>query len=114
MNPEEFASRIVDVSAASDIVDDYDLTIHENIVVRARITLTAGFIDIYRNFDTGKTAFAWIVDEERVFGADNTGGWHVHPYEDSGNHRESGEWTFQEFIREVEDRADEGTKNGHS
>lgn len=104
MTAAEFASRIVDVSAAYDIVEDYDFTIHENVVVRARLTLADGFIDVYRNFETGKVAFAWIVDEERVFGADNTGGWHVHPYDNPERHRDAEPWTLREFMDAVDDQ----------
>lgn len=34
LTPDAFASRIIDACAASDVVEDYDLQIHDNVVVR--------------------------------------------------------------------------------
>lgn len=102
MNPEEFASEIIDSCADSDIVENYNLEIKENIVVTSRLELNKGIIDVYRNFKTGKVAFAWVLNNERVFGADNTGGWHLHPYENPEKHIESNKVSFPEFLHEVE------------
>jgi Ethanolamine utilization protein EutJ (predicted chaperonin) len=50
--------------------------------VNFRIPLTIGnFVDIFYNEETGTTAFALIEKGKRIFGADNTGGWHLHPFE---------------------------------
>lgn len=74
MNPEAYAAELIDLCATSPVVDDFDVDIRDNLVVRARVSLMKGFIDIYRNFKTGTTAFAWVVDDRRIFGVDNTGG----------------------------------------
>lgn len=102
MGAVQYASRIIDVCAGSSVVVDYDLEVFENIVVRARIDLEAGFVDVYRNFATDKEAFAWIRDDRRVLGADNTGGWHRHPLDDPERHLPSDPVTLEEFIAEVE------------
>lgn len=103
MNPREFASHLIDICAKTKIVKDYDLAIHENIVVRSKITLTKGFLEVYKNFDTDKTAFAWIVNGKRIFGADNTGGWHIHPYENPSNHKSSESIELEDFLEDIEE-----------
>lgn len=55
--------------------------------VNLRVGLTVGgFIDAFYNEQTGTTAFALIREDRRVFGADNTGGWHMHPFKDPRLH----------------------------
>ena len=53
--------------------------------LRVPIT-TGGFVDAFYNAQTGTMAFAFIRRGQRVFGADNTGGWHVHPFASPGRH----------------------------
>lgn len=43
---------------------------------------TGGFVDIFYNEETRTTAYALIRADRRVLGADNTGGWHVPPFDD--------------------------------
>ncbi len=102
LTPDAFASRIIDACAGSDVVEDYDLQIHENVVVRSRIRLIHGFIDVYKNFQTDTTAYAWIADEARVFGADNTGGWHRHPYGRVAEHEPCEPVGIESFLEDVE------------
>ena len=101
MSAGDFASRIIDLAAKHDFIQDYSIDVNEAVVLNARIDLEKGFIDIYRNFETGKTAFAWIIDEKRVYGADNTGGWHTHPFSDPESHQESDEVKLEEFVQRV-------------
>jgi hypothetical protein len=62
------------------------------------------FLDVYYSGKTGKTAFAQIKDEQRIFGADNTNGkWHWHPYENPQRHDVTNETiTFDQFLNDVE------------
>lgn len=73
-------------------------------VARIRVFLVNfTFLDIYYNQKTGTTTFAQIRRDQRIFGADNTKGWHWHPLDDPSKHLESDEEiTFDEFFREVE------------
>jgi hypothetical protein len=72
--------------------------------INLRMDLTAGgFIDVFYNEQTGTTAFALIQQNRRVFGADNTGGWHVHPFRDPSLHDAlSQPMSFVDFMAEVE------------
>jgi len=64
---------------------------------------SGGFIEAFFNERTGTTAFALIRDRQRVYGADNTGGWHVHPFVDPSRHISmQGVMSFAEFVAEVE------------
>lgn len=64
---------------------------------------TGGFIDAFYNEQSGTTAFALIRHRQRVFGADNTGGWHVHPFADPTRHDPlPREMSFAEFVSEIE------------
>jgi hypothetical protein len=45
------------------------------------------------------------LEDKRIFGADNTGGWHLHPFENSEQHEELlREISFADFITAIEDR----------
>lgn len=60
-------------------------------------------VDVFYNQKTGKTSFAQIRDDRRIFGADNRKGWHWHPREDPSQHIEAErEITFEEFLAEIE------------
>ena len=63
------------------------------------------FADAFYNEATGKTAFALIKSERRIFGADNTGGWHWHPFETPDSHNPTPEAvTFENFLGRIEER----------
>jgi hypothetical protein len=72
--------------------------------INRRIDLaTGGFIDAFYNEQTGTAAFALIQHNRRVFGADNTGGWHLHPFHDPSLHVElSQPMSFVGFVAEIE------------
>lgn len=62
-----------------------------------------GFIDVFYNEQTETTAYALIQDGQRVFGADNAGGWHVHPFGDPDRHDPLvGAISFSEYVDEIE------------
>ena len=64
---------------------------------------TGGFIDTFYNEHTGTTAFALIRQGSRAFGADNTGGWHIHPFADPSQHVPlPGAMSFAGFVAEIE------------
>jgi hypothetical protein len=64
-----------------------------------------GFIDVFYNEQTGTTAYTLVRPSRRAFGADNTGGWHVHPFDDPDRHASlPGPMSFAEFVAEIERR----------
>jgi hypothetical protein len=63
-----------------------------------------GFVDTFYNEETGTTAYALIQADRRVFGADNTGRWHLHPFDDPDRHDAlPAAMSFAEFIAEIEE-----------
>ena len=99
-----YAQGVIDACAGSDKVIGCTVLLYDVPVVKFRVDMADGsFIDIFYNADTGKVSFAWIVDKQRVFGVDNTRGWHVHPLGDPARHQAHPPMTFGEFLAEVED-----------
>ena len=72
--------------------------------ISLRISTSAGtFIDAFYNEQTSTMAYALIHKGQRVFGADNTGGWHVHPFADPARHEPSPTpVSFSYFVAEIE------------
>lgn len=106
MKSREIASKIIDLAAQNVEIKDYDIEIHEATILEARINLEKGFIDVFKNDRTDKTAFAWIINQKRKYGADNTGGWHKHPLEDPEKHRSTEPIQIQEFVKYCIDNLD--------
>ncbi|MBI4631925.1 MAG: hypothetical protein HY740_09485 [Chloroflexi bacterium] len=68
------------------------------------------FVDAFYNEATGKTSFALIKNSQRIFGADNTGEWHWHPFDSPDSHLSSSEAiTIAEFLSEIEKRTPAST-----
>lgn len=72
--------------------------------VNIRVTLSDNqFIAAFHNEATGRTAFVLIQNNQRIFGADNTGGWHVHPFANPAQHDSlNAPMTFLESVRSIE------------
>lgn len=102
VKPRAFAGHLIDLFAELAFVEDYEIETLEGVVVRCRVRLARGFVDIYRNFETGTAAYAWVVDDTRVLGADNTGGWHRHPLDDPDDHVPCDPVPVEDFLRQVD------------
>ncbi len=104
MTIAEFEREVFSVAIASPIcgIPVVRRLMPTSINLRVPITV-GGFVDAFYNEETGTTAYAMIQEGERVFGADNTGGWHVHPFDEPVHHRAlPDEMSFAEFIAEIE------------
>jgi len=56
----------------------------------------------FTNEQTGTTAFALIRQGQRVFGADNTGGWHIRPFATPGHYEPlSDPLSFADFVAQL-------------
>ena len=104
MTLEEFERRIMTVAVASPICDIPVVVRLTSTAIKLRIGVLNGhFMDAFYNEQTGTTAYALIRGTERIFGADNAGGWHVHPFADPIRHDPlSAEITFADFMIEIE------------
>ena len=100
----ETYQHIVDISAQSPMVIGLEPLLLEEPVLKLRVHVgTSLFIDVFYNAETGKTSFALIQDGQRIFGADNTRGWHRHPFESPEQHCPCEATSFASFLQQVED-----------
>jgi hypothetical protein len=104
LNVSEFVERLALTCSTSSSVAALIVTGEGVTWTRLRIALIdASFVDVFYNEVSGKAAYAWIRDGNRVLGADNTGGWHWHPFEKPETHRPvEAEVTFGAFLSEIE------------
>jgi len=95
--------HIIDASVQSAVVTGIEVLLLDTPVLklRAHVAMRA-FIDVFYNAETGKTSFALIQDGRRIFGTDNTRGWHLHPFDMPESHRPCEEMSFETFLRQVE------------
>jgi hypothetical protein len=100
----EFEHDIYAVATVSPICDIPTIRRLTSTSINLRINVTmGGFIDAFYNAYTGTVAFAWIYRGQHAFGTDNTGGWHIHPFEDPEYHKAlSAPMTFADFVAELE------------
>lgn len=104
MTVAEFEQQIFAVAMASPIcsVPSVRRLTATSIALRVDIS-TGGFVDAFCNEQTDTTAFALIREGRRVFGADNTGGWHIHPFADPDSHVPLPRaMSFREIVVELE------------
>ncbi len=102
LNPNDFASLIVYLCDKYEFISDYELNIDDNIIVKSRIFLIdASFIEIYYNFENGKTSFSLIRNNKRIFGVDNLGFWHIHPFDNPKKHIKSKEIKLEDFLGKI-------------
>ena len=103
MTCAEFAQEVVDTCADAVEVIECTVLLYDQPVIKFRVGLTdRSYIDVFYNADTSKVSFAWIAGGQRVFGIDNTRGWHVHPMCSPRRHRPHPPITFRKFLEEVE------------
>jgi hypothetical protein len=100
----EFGQQVFDVAIASPIcgIPAVRRLTATSISLRVDVAM-GGFVDAFYNEQTGTTAFALIQEGRRIFGADNTGGWHVHPFTDPDRHDTLPDgMSFAEFVAQIE------------
>jgi hypothetical protein len=104
MTLAEFQRHIYDVALASPICGIPVIRRLSATFINMRVEITTGgFVDVFYNEETHTTAYALIRDGRRTFGADNTGGWHVHPFDDPAQHTPlPGEMSFADFMALIE------------
>ena len=101
----EFAEQVHTACADSEIVMHIETLSASTVHIQLRIFLVdRSFLDVYYDQSNGKTSFAQIYYEKRIFGADNASKiWHWHPLENPEVHQlVDHEITFAEFLRQVE------------
>ena len=104
MTLDEFEQQVFAAAMASPLCDIPAVRRLTATSINLRINITAGgFVDAFFNEQTGTIAFALIRQGQRVFGVDNTGGWHVHPFASPDQHDPlSDAMSFAEFVFAIE------------
>jgi hypothetical protein len=104
MTLEEFEQAVFQAAYASSLCEVPSIRSLTPTSISIRVPMIfGGFVDAFFNEQTSTTAFALIQEDKRIFGADNTGGWHLHPFDHPDRHQVlSGEMSFAEFIAVVE------------
>ena len=104
MTLDQFELEVASACAQSPVVADVS-TLGVGVTwITLRVYLFDGsFVDAFHNQATGKTACALIKAKRRIFGADNTGGWHWHPVDKPESHVPTSQAvTFTEFLGQIE------------
>ena len=67
--------------------------------INCRIQVTSQiFVDVYYNARSSRLDFSTIQAGQRVFGYDNAGGWHFHPFEQPDRHESCPEPTLEQIF----------------
>jgi hypothetical protein len=104
MTRYEFEQTIFSVANRSPICETPIIRRSTPTSIGIRVPMTmGGFVDAFFNEQTGTIAFALIQNDVRIFGADNTGGWHLHPFSDPEKHQSlTHTISFAKFIAAIE------------
>lgn len=104
MTLADFEKQVFAVALRSPICDIPTVVRWTATAIKIRIQTTAGnYIDAFYNEQTSTTAYALIEQGQRIFGADNTGGWHYHPFDEPTRHDSLADAvTFAEFVTQIE------------
>ena len=105
MTVEEFENAVWTHALASTICLIPHVRRSSTTALNLRVPLATGeFIDVFYNEISGTVAYALIKDRRRIYGADNTDGWHFHPFDDPHQHIPLLQpLTFAEFLTAVEE-----------
>lgn len=104
MTLADFEQQVFAVALRSPLCDIPIVVRWTATAIKIRIQTTVGnYIDVFYNEQTGTTAYALIDQGQRIFGADNTGGWHYHPFHDPTRHDPlASAMTLAEFVTQIE------------
>lgn len=100
----EFEQLVFAAAMRSPICDIPSVRRLTSTSISLRVSIeSGGFIDAFYNEQTDTTAFAFIRKGRRLFGVDNTGGWHVHPFDQPSRHDPLADpLSFAEFVEQIE------------
>jgi len=100
MDVNQFIVLLLSNLSTLEFVEKVDFKT-EAFVLKGRARLKKNrYLQIYFNELTGTTAFALIEQEKRIWGIDfdKMRGWHLHPLENSEEHRSIGAKSIEEII----------------
>ena len=102
---QERYRAIVQAGTQSPIVTGIEPLVLEAPVLQIRAHVGArALVEVFWNLDTGTMSCALIPGGQRILGADNTRGWHLHPFEDPERHIPCEAVALEWFLQQVEQR----------
>lgn len=108
LSAREVYRHILNICAQSAVVTGIELLLLEEPILKLRAHVgTLVFVEVFFNAETGKTSFALIKDRGRMSGADNTRGWHLHPFGSPESHHPCEAMSFESFLRHVEEHKEQ-------
>jgi hypothetical protein len=99
MNAFDFAKQIILACSKYNFIQGIEIQLIDEPVVKIKAVIdSVTFISIFHNAETQKYSFPLIKSDQRIFGADNSKKWHLHPFENPGYHNEISQMTLPEFL----------------
>jgi hypothetical protein len=101
LSVEEFHQELVD--DLLKYLPGGDLEIIEMSILRLKVRFyiaVSFFVDIFYAVRTQKVSFAVVQKGKRIFGIDNLGGWHSHPFGKSEEHVKIPEQSIESIVIE--------------
>ena len=84
---DDFQRQVFSDAYRSAICDSPVIELSTKRRIKIHIDLfVGGFVEAYYNQQTETVSYVLIRNGQRVFSADNTGGWHLHPFDDPSAH----------------------------
>jgi hypothetical protein len=104
MNAFEFSKQAIHGCSKFSFVQEIEIQLLDEPVVKIKAFIDANtFINIFYNAETLKYSFALVRNNKRIFGADNTRNWHIHPFENPDSHLETTEMSLADFFKPMFD-----------
>ncbi len=111
MTAFEFSKYAIRLYSRYDFIKAIEILMLDEPVVKIKAIINErNFISVFYNAETQKYSFALIKDNKRIFGADNTRKWHIHPFEAPNSHKESHSMGLEEFLEILKDNKDKWTE----
>ncbi len=99
MTAFEYAKYVINLCSQYDFITSIEILLLDEPVVKIKaIVDNITFIHIFYNAETQKYSFVLIRENKRIFGADNTKEWHIHPFEDPASHIRSSSLDLKDFL----------------
>lgn len=99
MTAFDFSKEVVNVCSRHAFIQGIEIQLLDEPVVKIKAVLENDtFVNIFYNAETSKYSFALIKNGQRIYGADNTKNWHIHPFDSPDTHMETIEISLGEFL----------------
>lgn len=107
MTSFDYSKHAIELFSRYDFIKAIDILLLDEPVAKIKAVITKKtFINIFYNADTLKYSFALIKNGKRIFGADNSRKWHVHPFDNPDSHKETDAIDLLEFLEMLKSNKD--------